>query len=358
MDAEFRELGTEFEAEMWGIITRNFGDPLAMDPYLDRDGRVRMLFTQRLKKLKRGVLGFVTACDFYGTDTYPSSNFGELFYATVPEVDSMKGPWLREARPTVLHEVKHLASYAEHFVREADPEVGWLEEATAMVAEEIYARRFSHLRQGSNASYADGVACAVDSTCGGWPLVMEPNFYFLYEYLANAESLSPISGERHTYGSGWSLVRWATDLSPDPEATFLAAITRETAAYGSANLAMRLNRPFPELILDWHMATFLDDYSGFIPAAPEFSMRSWNTRDVYLGLSQHVRGYRQKFPLQTNFKYFGDFQVRRAGLHSAGASFTKIGGPQAATQLLALTQYDGSGLPDDTALRFAVARIR
>lgn len=361
MDDDFRHLGEEFDSVMWEIVTRTFGDPLALDSALDADGRVRMLFTPHVDTLNADVFGYVTTCDFYARDVgNQSSNEGEVFYAKVPPTTERRAAWLREVRPTAIHEVKHLASYAERLSRDGYPEYAWLEEGTAMIAEELYGRTFSGAGQGDNVGFVPGLACQYswDVACAGVPYALGLSFETLYDYLYEPETWSPLKPGRKTYGAGWSLVRWAADLSQTSEAEFFSGITQNIFAHGAENLAQFTGRPFSELIVDWHVATALDDADGYIPSRPEHAMRSWNTRDVYRNLNQVDSGYYpREFPLQPRYRAFGPFVVQVSELPSASASFIEITGVQSATQLLGLRNADGSGLKDST-VRMFIARLQ
>ena len=87
------------------------------------------------------ILGFVTICDFFERTfaSCASSNEGEVFYAMIP--DPAAGwtitTWRRAMRGTLIHEAKHVASYAWRYFLEGDVaflEETWLEEATAQAA--------------------------------------------------------------------------------------------------------------------------------------------------------------------------------------------------------------------------------
>jgi hypothetical protein len=365
MDAQFRALGAEFEGAMWNILTSSFGSPIAMDGQLDQDGRVRMLFTPKTTSFSETLLGFVNSCDFYpATGDNVASNEGETFYASVPDSLPVVESWLRQARPTVLHEVKHIVSYAEHLVRNGDLERSWLEEGTAMAAEELYARTFSGAVQRGNTMYATSVRCEYhqddDPQCAGRPYTMPVHFNALHDYYRNIEGSPVVGGGWTTYGSAWSLVRWTADQSALPETDFFRATTQTVSEYGSANLAARIGRRFDDLFVDWAIASALDDYPGITPAQSVHSLASWNTRDVYLGLynDPNTPQYPVTFPLTPRSLAFGTFSVTVPSLPVTTASHFEISGTQSATQLVSITDGSGGGLPDDTELRLSVARVK
>jgi hypothetical protein len=121
MNPTWTAVGQEMDNDMFAILQTNFGNPLAMDPATDNDGRIVMVFSNAVNTLG-GVAGFVVSCDFLPrTHVYQggggnnSSNFGEFFYAIVPDNMNATGPgsksqWFATMRSTIIHEVKHINS--------------------------------------------------------------------------------------------------------------------------------------------------------------------------------------------------------------------------------------------------------
>src|SRR6185503_16050484 len=143
-DQHYRHVGAEFDTTMYDQLRQFFGDPLAMDSLLDANGTITMLVTPRVNEY--GLAGFVSPCDFYPESVLPSSNGGEIMYVAAPS-DAQDGfapgtgeywGWLM--RGTVIHEAKHITGFAERFARGLQPEESWLEEASAVLAEELWAR--------------------------------------------------------------------------------------------------------------------------------------------------------------------------------------------------------------------------
>jgi hypothetical protein len=367
MDADLRALGAELDSVMYNILTANFGNPLAMDAKLDNDGHVRMLFTPQVAKLSSTTLAFVTSCDFYSAadaDT-ASSNEGEVFYAKVPEKEDERAFWLRQNRPTVIHEVKHILSFAEHLSRETELEDSWLEEGMSMIAEELYVRTFSGSGWRANTNYRTGVWCDFhpdDPACPNRPYIMTAHYNALYDYYEAVEKKSPFKVDWDTvYGSAWALLRWTIDTTATDEGNFLRSIT-QSKDIGTANLAARAGRPLDELIAGWQLAVALDDYPGFSPAKSEFSFPSWNTRDVFKGLHDDpdtYRTYPKVFPLTEHEIKFGNFQPQTVpALPGGSGAFFELFGSQSATQLLEIQTTGGKSLPNNTTLRLAVARVQ
>jgi IPT/TIG domain len=143
MDADYRAIGDEFDRVQYPLLRDNIGDPLAMNGAMNGDGRVTMLFTRFVNDSVAGTAGYVSACNFYPKSTFAASNENEVFYARVATATETPAEWRRAMRSTVIHEGKHLASFAERLVSNTPFEESWLEESTARIAEELYSRTFT-----------------------------------------------------------------------------------------------------------------------------------------------------------------------------------------------------------------------
>jgi len=261
--------------------------------------------------------------------------------------------WRRNLRSTVIHEVKHLTAYAERFARSSSVtptlEEPWLEESTARLAEEFYARTFSGASWKGNATYAaiacDHVACAGD----GRPRMMIKHFEALADFYARVGTLTPLGAvglDASYYGSGWLLVRWAIDHYAADETAFVRALTTESATTGLANLALRTGRPATEMLADWTLALAADDRPGFTPRRAQLSFPSWNTRDVFRRANavEPIRFPRQ-FPLLVQQAAWGAFTVDVPTVRAWSAGFLELAGSApSAPQLLELRGRGGAPL--------------
>ncbi|MBX9929677.1 MAG: Ig-like domain-containing protein, partial [Gemmatimonadaceae bacterium] len=202
VDSLLRALGDEFDRVGWGIDSATFGNPLALDGQLQNLGKVVMVYSPRINTLVGGrIIGFVVNCDFYPTSAAPSSNQGSFFYAFTPTgFTSGLGAtntqdWYRLIRATVVHEVKHIVSFGERIARNASLEDPFIEEGSARIAEELYARAVQGLAAKGNITYAQSVFCEVrptDPTCGGVPIMMRRHVDNLYRFSEQAALLSAI----------------------------------------------------------------------------------------------------------------------------------------------------------------------
>jgi hypothetical protein len=228
-----------------------------------------------------------------------------MFYAVVPTSTAAgfngeftRDAWLRIIRSTVAHETKHIASMAEHFARQAPrQEESWLEEGTAMIAMELYARTVTQLKWKSANGYNSALYCDVRPTiCVGQPYTMFDHFIYLHDYLTPSDQHTPLGSTSPTdgsfYGSVWWLTRWAVDQYATDEGAFFRALTQEASLTGVANLSARTGRAWGDLLRDWSLAT-LTSYlqstfviENFTPHDARLTTPTWRLRDVFDGMAK------------------------------------------------------------------------
>ena len=359
MDRDYRELGDEFDRVQYPLLQAKIGDPLAMNATMGGDGRVTLLFTRYLNDSLPGIAGFVTACNFYPKGTFAASNEDEMLYARVPSATETPDEWRRSMRSTVIHEAKHLASFAERFVRSTPFEEAWLEESTARIAEELYSRTFENGGGWkTNVGYAS-VRCEV-TRCDARPLMMWKHFSVLHQYMRGVDTLTPIgaaaSGDFTYYASGWSLVRWAADQYAGDEGTWLKALVRGGQLTGLSNLATQTGRPAAEMLADWALANAVDDLPDFTPKRAALSFPSWNTSEVMGGLAGSYPSMFMASPLKARAMSFGSFNLPVTRLRAFSSSYFSFEGAQGGSQLVELRGEGGVALPPGT-LRVAVVRV-
>lgn len=385
MDDYYRRLGLEFDNVDWPLITTNFGNPLAFDAQVGGVGRVVMVFSPRINAMQQQtVQGFAVSCDL--DPSLPSSNAGAYFYAIVPTSPASgygstetRDSWMRQVRATVVHEVKHIAAFAERRSRglSLDPllnDIAW-EEGMARVAEELFARTFYQSGPRADLRYAATVGCdltfqTVGSPCQDRPVLMERHFEALFGALAASQTLSPLGRATNSdvsfYASAWSLLRWATDHYGTTEPQFLSAFTTNSATGVPAIEARTPGHSWEEILGEWSLAMYLDDLPGFTPANPRLSFPSWNLRNIFYGLctdlgpctnpNNPVQTYPRPIPQQARTMSFGNFSSPISGMVGGGYVLFDIGGTQTARQLLELRGPNGADLPP--TVRIAIVRIQ
>jgi hypothetical protein len=381
MDADYVALGKEYDDVMHGVLTQYFGDPLAYDDSTDKNGKIVMLFTKAVNDRAANLMGFVTACDLWPAHDprTTASNEAEIFYARVPtstetnynNINSRAG-WMHNMRATVIHEAKHITAFAEIFAtpEEALPEESWLEEGTAQAAVEFWGRATYYPKAPwkGNATYENTMRCdnrPTDPACGGQPSIITDHFLFLFGYYENIEAKSYFNDPRNdvtVYGSGWLLTRWAADHYASDEAAFFQALTRSWQQRGLANIEARTGRDFDSLHPDFMMSLYADDVAGLTPpAGARYTIPSWNTRDMFLGISQNfTRGGEPvpAFPLRVRAVPFGQFTVDVAALSGGAAAYVELSGTPSGPQILDLRAPGGTALQPHTSLRLAILRLQ
>jgi len=350
MDGVYRAIGTEFDTLVYPMLAQNVGDPLAMDASMGGDGRVTMLFTRFVNDSAAGTAGYVSACNFYPRRTFAASNEDEVFYARVATANETPDDWRRVMRATIVHEAKHLASFAERLVRGQSFEDTWLEEATARVAEELYARTFPGGGQWrGNTGYAGSLECEL-LQCDDRPLIMWRHFSQLYTYLRGANGLSPLGPTHRSdntyYASGWSLVRHVLDRHAQDEAATLKRLVRGDAGRGLAALEAVSGTPSDALMAEWALAN-----SGQATG----NTGSWDLRSMWDGLARTFAGAYDATPQQHLRHQLGtSFQDTQRAAAGGVVYLTLDGNAARTTQVLRLAPVSGGVA---APLRLAISRV-
>lgn len=347
IDQHLRPIGQEFDTAMYPILTKYFGDPLAMDAALGGTGHIAILLSPAVNAM--GPLAFVSACDFFPEDEAPASNTSEIIYAQVPTVwaggfaSYTPDEWRRVLRSSLMHEAKHLTAYAVRLSRGIQPEEPWLEEASAVVAEELWTRNIYHSTWRGGTLYSKSLYCDVRPSfpeCVDAPFAMFNAFAFLWEYASQADHRSPFGPtddqDGSPEGSSWALLRWSIDQYASTEDGFLQALVQEPALTGVANLSARTGQPFSQLYSDWAVTMQLRDgglplpLSGIVPA--RFTFPSWNLADITDGMAND-------FP--SDFPDAFPFHPRGGG-EGFGMIYTdSLAGPGGAVMAFFMDGYQG-----------------
>ena len=381
----YARLGRIFDDDQYEAIRSTFGDPLRRDAALDNDGRLQMVFTQRLNG--SGAAAYVTSCDqsARNTTTRAGSNFGELFYGTVPtsagsNVNSTTFPdgWFYFMARTVVHEVKHIASLSARVANGAPSfESSWLEEGTARHAEEIWVRASLHRvpwkgNTGYGSAATNGIFCdfnPADATCNAADALRRPSYGMRRQFneirpkLLDPWDWSPYGDATGQTGSVfyqtvWSLVRYAIDRYASSDAAFLGALTNSVSS-GTTNLAGVAGVPMDRLIGGWGLALYADDYPGLGTANADVIVPTWNLRDIYAGLNADPAWrsrWNSAFPITPVAMPFGAFESTRTGLRGGAHAYFELSGAPTAPQLLQLRSVTGGVA--STNLRLSILRLQ
>ena len=390
MDAEYQAIGTEFDRDMFGYLS-SFGDPLVLDGETDANGRVIAIFSKKVNDYTIGsggsLLGFVTSCDFAPqSDPNPNnaclpSNEGEYFYAFVPNPNATGNSnwslvdWRHYVRGTLLHEFKHVVMFAERIDRDANfAEEGWLEEATAQQATELWARKlYSNKPQRSDIRWSDGIICDYvrppDSRFGCTDPVEAIGHHmgFLYRHYNANESKSIInSSDNVIYGSSWSFARWVTDTyGGADEGAFLRSLVQQQNDRGITNLQNRTGKTWAEMMGYFSLASASDNYPAGTITDPRARLQSWNTRDIFANMSASLRfgdgssAFPKPWPINMRAVSFGTFPSTISNvftLPGGGFAAWEISGTQTTPQALGIRGITGGTPPANVGM--AVVRVK
>ncbi len=379
----YRRLGEIFDRDQYDAVKNTFGDPLVRDPLLDNDGHVQMVFSQRLNG--SGAAAYVTSCDQFPNAVAPASNFGEYFYGFVPTVNgsnlnSTAAPdgWFNFMGRTVVHEVKHIASFSARVANDAPTfEQSWLEEGTARHAEEIWVRAYIHhvgwkANTGYGTALTNGVYCdfnPADPPCLSADPLRRPSYGMRRQFNEIRDKLlrpwdwSPFgdgSGQSGSvfYQTSWSLVRYTIDRYATSEADFFHSLLNSNTS-GVTNLTSVAGASLDRLIGGWSLALYADDYPGASRGNRDVQFATWNLRDIYAGLNSTpawAGRFNTMFPIQPNPLTFGPFASRVTGMRGGANAYFEISGDALPVQLLSVQGVGGA--PTSINIRLAVVRLQ
>ncbi|MBW8770458.1 MAG: Ig-like domain-containing protein [Gemmatimonadetes bacterium] len=370
LDADLIALADQFENVSYPLLL-NFGNPLAYDAQTDGNGHLVILFTPRVNASSANLLGFVSACDLYPVQTDPAvagSNEGEIFYArTVTDTSSTstsldgRPEWRRQMPATMIHEAKHIVSYAERLARGATVfEQTWLEEGTAQIASELFGRTLHGNGWRGDAGFTPSLWCEAQPAtagCAGGALVMTSHFTFLTNYFRLFQSKSILSGSEDSdiYGSAWLFARWLTDTyGGADEGAFLRSLVQTSTLSGTANVEAASGKKFSQLLAEFSLMVAADNLPN---VAGPYVEPSWNLPDVFVGLSDV--GSQPPAPLSLRQNSGGTFAVTNRSLKGGGAVLVRIdGGSSGATQLLDLRASLSTPLTSASTIGLGVLRIQ
>ena len=375
MDDTFTALGQEFDTSMYPSDANTFGDPLLTDVDTDNDQHLNMVFTPTMTP---GLAGFVISCDFFPRSTSNQvSNLGENFYARVPTVagttfiNGVDNPvaFRRTMRGTIVHEVKHIASYGAHIENPTATsfEESWLEEGMAMVAEEVWARDriYPGAAWKGNMIYQTTLFCDVRPTtpaCTDRPFVMFDHYARLYTYLDLPGTGSLFGrasdGDFVFYGASWSFIRYNVDRYATSEQTYLRGITNASLT-GIANIAQQSGVDPNQLLGNWSLALLLDG-NGAMAGNPDVNVASWDIHDIYAGMNTDFpqeSNFPKRYPLVPLPVTLGDFSIDNVGIHGGSFAPYDLTGVASTTRAIGISGGP-PGTPAPTSFRLVIARIQ
>jgi|JI10StandDraft_1071094.scaffolds.fasta_scaffold43166_2 hypothetical protein len=381
--AYYVRIGQIYDQDQHEVIRRSFADPLLRDGVTDNDGKIHMVFSQRLNNT--GAAAYVTSCDQFPAGVSPGSNFGQYFYGNVPtistpNINSTASPdgWFYFMVRTVVHEVKHIASMSARVANNSPSfEQSWLEEGTARIAEEMWVRESLHHipwkgNIGFGTAATNGLYCdfhPTDATCNAADPLRRPSYGMRRQFneirnkLLEPWNWSPFgdgTGQSGAvfYNTTWSLVRYVADRYATADTTFLRTLTNSTVT-GVNNLTTVAGVSFDQLIGGWGLALFADDYPGLAAPHPDIQFPSWNLRNIYAGLNAAPAWstrWNTPFPIAPTPLAFGAFASSVAELRGGAHAYFELSGVFTSPQVIGLAGAGGSALP--STVRLAITRLQ
>lgn len=280
--SDYDDLGDTFDTWLYPFDSTNFG----MESDIDGNQRIVILMTDAVNNLTPDctngrVLGY-----FFGADlqNVGNSNQSEVFYTFVPAPATTncnalsRQTAVNALKPTLVHELQHMISWNQRVIMRGGPsEELWLNEALSHFAEELAGRQVP----------TDECVNAGFSSCRSQ--YISSNLFNAYDYLANPEAtflIAPTSSNATLTerGAGWLFLRWVIDQFASDSilgSTFTRQLLSTTAA-GAANITAATGASFSTLVVEWLLASYLDDRSDLAtPASPRLRYRSWGLRSIY-----------------------------------------------------------------------------
>ncbi len=379
----YQRIGQVFDSDQYDVVRLTFGDPLRRDALTDNDGHVHMVFTHRVNDLG-GVAAYVSSVDQFPRSSCGTSNFGEFFYGSVPsregsDLENAAYPdgWYNFINRTVVHEVKHIASFSARVANNATYEASWLEEGTARHAEEVWARQaLHHAAFGGNWGYgtaaSNGLYCDFNpsnATCLANDLLRRPSFGIRRQFNEirpkllepwNYSLFGDGSGQTNSvfYQTVWSFVRYVIDNYAASDAAFLTALTNASNT-GTTNVASVAGVPFADLLGGWSLALYADDFPGLVGASNVLKFQTWNLRNIYNALNADPgwsARFNTSYPIVPTALSFGSFSAQQTGMRGGANTYFEISGTATNAQVLSLRAI-GGGTPS-SQLRIAIARLQ
>jgi len=365
----YQTLADEYSALTYPEVVTNFGDPLLIDSTMSDVGKLTIVITPRLSLLD-GVAACVNPGDFHAQ---AGSNVTESIYSWVP--DSLNGYpldlWQRFVRPTLAHETKHVASFAQRFSDGGVFEVTWLEEGTAQISSEIWMRNFDETTWKGAATFAETFGCEFVSSdpcySDSKPAGLFNHLTFLYEFLDSASDVPNVEALGSTveseYGGGWSLARWSADQFASTEPLFFHALIDDRTNTGLANLAAHTGQPATLLQLYWAMATAIDSVQ-VTPTDVRATVPSFDFADIFAVGDTLDHGFFSSIfthlaPTRPTEVTTGTFDATVAVVPApAGAGHVLVTAATAGSQRLELRTASGGTPLSSSGLRVGILRIQ
>ena len=366
-DADIAAFGVLFDESLYGVIRGTFGNPSD----IDGNGRIIIVLSPVVNALvssaECAVSGYVRGF-FYSHDlasTEPTSNHGEVFYATVPDptgrwsCEHTKEEMLAVTPPTFVHEFQHMISYAQHVMeRDGASETPWLNEGLSHLAEELGSLYFER-KYPAPAGRSNPTQIFPDSASA----FITPNLRYAHRFLFLSTSYSIVSCAPGSFCSlperaaMWLFLRWLGDQKGDD----IFRRLDQTRLTGEANIESAAGEPLNKLLGNFVTALWADSLVG-VPrdaVAPEYRFHSRNFRVLYRALYDAlgpVGGVGRPFPIEPTLLAHDGMVTgtMRPGTFAMYRITVPRGTP---VSLLRFSQVDGQPFTTETGAQLSILRV-
>jgi hypothetical protein len=164
-------------------------------------------------------------------------------------------------------------------------------------------------------------------------------------------------------GAGYLFLRWLADqFGTDSLGTNTTRALVQTSQTGATNVVSATGQDFPTLVAEWQLAVYTDDLSGFTPASPRLTYKSWGYRKVFLDNCCVTNApFAKAFPMDPVMASPSAFPFLRTGTLRAGSGqhfqvTLPAGGP--GVDVLVARTAGGSQIASSLEARLAIVRLQ
>jgi hypothetical protein len=360
-DADYLRFGITFDTLVAPVDEAAFGTPTD----IDQNGKVVIFFTRAVNELTPSGSTFYYGGFFHPRDLLPKqrdgatvcagSNEGEMFYMLVPDPDGVVNGNRRRVGfvdsvtiATLGHEYQHLINAGRRaFVNDAADEEVWLNEGLSHIAEELLFYRATGTGPRQNLGAERFGTPLFD---GLFTEYMASNFGRLQAFLQAPHNFSPYGSgdELGTRGAIWAFLRYAADRRAAADGDVWSRLVNSRAA-GIANLQAVFGANVGEMVRDWIVSLYTDDYvSG---TALTLTQPSWNFRAAYPALPTSRRPY----PLTDAVRSLPEASTQTVSLRAGSGAFLRFAVVPGREASIRVTS---NGLAPPAAVRATIVRRR
>ena len=361
-DSDYQRFATTFDTIVVPVNDAAFGAPTD----IDGNARVIIFFTRAVNELTPSGATYYYGGFFHPRDLLPrrqngvaiceASNEGEMFYMLVPDpAGEVNGNRRRVGFVdsvtigTLAHEYQHLVNAGRRaYVNDATTdEESWLNEGLSHIAEELVFFRSTGTAPRQNLGAAQFGSQPYD---GLFTEYLASNFGRLRTFLLNTHNYSPYtaSDELATRGAVWAFLRYLADRRGAGDGDVWMKLVNSTSA-GLANLQAVFGPDVLQMLREWTVSLYTDDYVAGVPAS--FWQPSWNFRTAFPAMPASPRPY----PLVEGVRTLADEGTQTVVLNGGSGAFLRF---SVAAGREAAIRVTSNGVGPPATVRATIVRTR